>query len=180
MTTKSAYRIVFLDIFIVLRHNVIVLGGIRMFDRKALGKVLEWLLLGLMLLAVVLIVTLPWSIPDVTMHFPGEPERLYEKYFTVLAVSGVMAELLLWQARRVMRNINTGKAFSKDTVKRLYVAGWEALVLAAFYFVMTFFVHKFFMVAVFVAFTIVGLLLFVLGQLFSEAFAYKTENDMTI
>ena len=151
-----------------------------MFNRKGLGKVLEWLLVGLMALAAVLIVTLPWSIPDVTKQFPGGPEQLYEKYFAVLSVSGVMAERLLWQARRVMHNINKGKAFSKDTVKRLYVAGWEALALAAFYFVMTFFLHKFFMVALFVAFTIVGLLLFVLGQLFSEAFAYKTENDMTI
>ncbi len=151
-----------------------------MFNRKGLGKVLEWLLVGLMALAAVLIVTLPWSIPDVTKQFPGGPEQLYEKYFAVLSVSGVMAELLLWQARRVMHNINKGKAFSKDTVMRLYVAGWEALALAAFYFVMTFFLHKFFMVALFVAFTIVGLLLFVLGQLFSEAFAYKTENDMTI
>lgn len=151
-----------------------------MFNRKGLGKVLEWLLLALMVLAAVLIVTLPWSIPDVTEQFPGGPQWLYEKYFAVLSVSGVMAELLLWQARRVMRNINKGDAFSKDTVKRLYIAGWEALVLAAFYFVMTFFVHKFFMVAVFVAFTIVGLLLFVLGQLFAQAFAYKIENDMTI
>ncbi len=155
-------------------------GCVTMLDRKRLGRILEWLLVGLMLLAVALIVTLPWSIPDVTMRFPGEPDRLYEKYFTVLSVSGIMAELILWQARRVMHNINKGKAFSKDTVKRLYVIGWEILVLAAFYFVMTFFLHKFFMIAVFVAFTIIGLLLFVLGQLFSEAFAYKAENDMTI
>ena len=45
---------------------------------------------------------------------------------------------------------------------------------------MVFFVHKFFMVAVFVAFTIIGLLLFVMSQLFAEAVRYKTENDMTI
>jgi len=151
-----------------------------MFNRKHLGRILEWALLGLMLLAVALIVTLPWTIPDVTMHYPGEPERLYEKYFAVLAVSGVLAEFILWQARKIMRNINKGKAFSKDTVKRMYVIGWETLILAAFYFVMTFFVHKFFMVVVFVAFAILGLVLFVLGQLFSEAFAYKSENDMTI
>ena len=151
-----------------------------MFNRKKLGKVLEWLLVALMVIAVAVIVTVPWSIPQITLRVPGEPHRLYEKYLTVLSVSGVMAELLMWQARRVMRNINNGNAFCTDTIKRLYVAGWEALVLAAFYFVMTFFIHKFFMVAVCIAFTIVGLLLFVLGQLFSEAFAYKTENDMTI
>ena len=148
--------------------------------QKKLGGFLEFAMVFLMLLAAVLTVTLPWSIPDVTQRVPGEPERLYEKYFAVLAVSGFIAELMLWQGLHIMRNINRAKAFSADTVRRLGVVGWEALVLAAFYFVMVFFVHKFFMVAVFVAFTIIGLLLFVMAQLFAEAVRYKTENDMTV
>ncbi len=149
-------------------------------EQKKLSRILEFALAGFMILAAVLTVTLYWSIPDVTLHHPGEPMRLFEKYFVVLTVSGCMAELILWQALQVMRNINRGKAFSKNTVKRLSIVGWECLVLALFYFVMTFWVHKFFMVVVFVAFTILGMLLFVLAQLFREAFAYKSENDMTI
>ena len=148
--------------------------------QKKLGGFLEFALIFAMLLAAVLMATLPWSIPDVTQHVPGEPERLFEKYLAVLLVSGLMAELMLWQGLRIMRNINREKAFSADTVRRLCIVGWEALVLAAFYFVMVFFVHKFFMVAVFVAFTIIGLLLFVMSQLFAEAVRYKTENDMTV
>lgn len=148
--------------------------------QKKLGGFLEFALVFAMLLAAVLMATLPWSIPDVTQHMPGEPERLFEKYLAVLLVSGLMAELMLWQGVRIMRNINRERAFSADTVRRLCIVGWEALVLAAFYFVMVFFVHKFFMVAVFVAFTIIGLLLFVMSQLFAEAVRYKTENDMTV
>ena len=36
------------------------------------------------------------------------------------------------------------------------------------------------MVVVFVAFSVVGLILFVFAELFSEATRYKEENDMTI
>ncbi len=152
----------------------------ELFNYKKLGRCLQWCMVALMVLAVILMVTLPWTIPDVTMHEPGEPERLFEKYFVVLTVSGCMAELILWQGLQIMRNINKGNAFSENTVRRLYIVGWEALALAAFYFVMTFVVHKFFMVALFVAFVILGLVLFVVAQLFAQAFAYKTENDMTI
>ncbi len=148
--------------------------------QKGLGRFLEFALIFAMLLAAVLMVTLPWSIPDVTQHVAGEPERLFEKYFAVLAFSGFMAELMLWQGLHIMRNINRGKAFSDNTVRRLRAVGREALVIAAFYFIMVFFVHKFFMVVVFVAFTIIGLLLFVMAQLFAEAVHYKTENDMTV
>lgn len=152
----------------------------RFFEQKRLSRFLEFALVFAMVLAAVLMVTLPWSIPDVTGRVPGEPERLYEKYFTVLMVSGLMAELILWQARRVMHNINRETVFSDDTVKRLDIMGWEALAIALFYFIMVFFVHKFFMVVVFVAFTIIGLVLFVLAQLFRDAVNYKNENDMTI
>ncbi len=150
------------------------------FEHKRLSRVLEFALVGMMLLAAGLMATLHWTIPDVTMRLPGEPERLYEKYYAVLMVSGLMAELILWQAFRVMRNINRGLAFSRDTVRRLTTVGWECLVLALFYFVMVFVVHKFFMVVVFVAFAIVGLVLFVVAQLFDKASEYKSENDMTI
>ncbi len=149
-------------------------------EHKRLSRVLEFALIFMMMLAAGLMATLHWTIPDVTMRVPGEPERLFEKYYTVLMVSGVMAELILWQAFRVMRNINRGLAFSRDTVRRLNVIGWECLVLAVFYFVVMFVIHKFFMVVVFVAFAIIGLVLFVIAQLFHKASEYKSENDMTI
>ncbi len=151
-----------------------------LFEHKRLGRVLEIALILMMILAAVLMATLHWTIPDVTMRVPGEPERLYEKYYTVLMVSGVIAELILWQAFQVMRNIRKGLAFSKDTVRRLNMIGWDCLSLAFFYFVAVFAIHKFFMVVVFVAFAIIGLVLFMIAQLFNKASEYKSENDMTI
>lgn len=152
----------------------------KLLGHKSLSRILEFVLIAAMLIAAVLMATLHWTIPDVTQRLPGEAEHLFEKYYAVLFVSGAIAELILWQGLQLMRNINGGKAFSQNTVCRLCTIGWEALALALFYFIMVFFVHKFFMVAVFVAFTVVGLVLFVIAQLFQDAVNYKTENDMTI
>lgn len=58
--------------------------------------------------------------------------------------------------------------------------GTECLVLAVAYFVGMFFVTKFFMVLIFVAFSVIGLILFVFAELFRQAIIYKEENEMTI
>ena len=52
--------------------------------------------------------------------------------------------------------------------------------LAVAYFVGMFFVTKFFMVLIFVAFSVIGLILFVFAELFRQAIIYKEENEMTI
>lgn len=148
--------------------------------KRGLSGAIEVGLDALMLVALGLMISLPWSVSMVTLHHPGEPGSWYEKYLVVLLVSGVLAELILWQARGVMHNVNNGRSFSRDTVRRLRLIGIECLVLALFYFGSVFVVTKFFMVVVFVAFTVVGLILFVFAELFRQATAYKEENDMTI
>ncbi|HBT64143.1 MAG TPA: hypothetical protein DEB10_05730 [Ruminococcaceae bacterium] len=152
---------------------------------KFLGKswlslFIEYTLSMLMLVALGLTITLPWSIPAVTLHYPGEPRLWYEKYLVVLLISGVMAILILWQARAILHIINKGNPFVCEMVRRLRIIGIECLILAAFYFISVFIVTKFFMVVVFVTFSVVGLILFVFAQLFEQAIAFKEENDMTI
>lgn len=149
-------------------------------EKNRLSRVLEYGLYALMLLGAVLTATLYWTIQDVTSQYPGAVGGFFEKYFIVLTVSGIMAELVLWQVAAIMRNIRQGNPFCKNTVTRLFTVGWESLVLSAFYFVMVFFIHKFFMVVVFVAFAVLGMVVFVVAQLFREAGNYKAENDMTI
>lgn len=152
----------------------------KIVGRRGLSGVIEIALDVLMGVAFLLTVTLPWSIPAVTLKQPGMAGGWYEKYLVVLAVSGGLAELILWQARGIMNNINRGRAFSTDTVRRLRVIGMECLALALFYFGAVFVVTKFFMVVVFVAFSVVGLVLFVFAELFRQAVSYKKENDMTV
>ena len=149
-------------------------------DKSWFSLFIEYTLSLLMLVALVLTISLPWSIPAVTLHNPGESDFWFEKYFVVLAISGIIALLILWQARAILRIVNKGNPFVKEMVKRLRIIGIQSLVLAAFYFVSVFLVTKFFMILVFVTFSIVGMVLFVFARIFEQAIAYKEENDMTI
>ena len=149
-------------------------------SKNGLSGLIEVALIALMLVDLGLLVTLPWSITAVTLHRPGEPDFWYEKYLIVLAISGVLAELILWQARGVMHNINCGRPFCRDMVRRLRIIGIECLILSLFYFISVFVVTKFFMVVVFVTFSVVGLILLVFAELFRQATIYKEENEMTI
>ena len=152
----------------------------KSFGKSWLSVLIEYTLSFLMLLALVLTVTLPWSIPAVTLHSPGEPEMWFEKYLIVLFISGVMALLILWQARAILHIINRLNPFVRKIVRRLRIIGAECIVLAMFYFISVFVVTKFFMVVVFVTFSVVGMILFVFAQIFDQAISYKEENDMTI
>ncbi|HIW73193.1 MAG TPA: DUF2975 domain-containing protein [Firmicutes bacterium] len=154
--------------------------SLRQDGKNGLSRAIEYALDFLMGLAVVLTLTLRWSIPAVTHHHPGQEGFWFEKYMAVLVLSGVLAVLILWQARGIMHIINKGNPFVSEMVRRLRTIGVECLVLAAFYFVSVFVVTRFFMVVVFVTFSVVGLILFVFAQIFRQAIAYKEENDMTI
>lgn len=152
----------------------------RIVKKNRLNIGIEYALSGLMIIALALTITLPWSIPAVTQHYPGEEGLWFEKYMVVLIVSGIMSILILWQARGILHIINKGNPFVIKMVHRLRVIGIECLVLAAFYFVSVFFVTRFFMVVVFVTFSVVGMILFVFAQIFRQAILYKEENDMTV
>ena len=152
----------------------------KIFRKTKLSAVIEYTLSLLMIVALILTVTLPWSIPAVTNHLPGESGFWFEKYMVVLLFSGIMSMLILWQARGIMHIINEGNPFVMKMVRRLRIIGIECLILSAFYFLSIFFVTRFFMVVVFITFLVVGMILFVFSQIFRQAIAYKEENDMTI
>ena len=152
----------------------------KLVGKNGLSGIIEAALIALMVVALGLMISLPWSISSVAKEQPGAPGFWYEKYLVVLLFSGILAELILWQARGIMHNVNTGRAFTRDTVRRLRLIGAFCLVLALFYFIAVFVVTKFFMVVVFVAFSVIGLILFVFAELFRQAAIYKEENEMTI
>ena len=152
----------------------------KLFKNGELSRVVDVLLILLMIAAPILMVSLPWTIPLITDRTPGEPLFLYEKYLVILLISGLLAELVLWQAHGIMRNVSNGRAFSADTVRRLKVIGAECLSVGILYAVATFLVTKFFTIVVLVTFVIVGMILLVFSDLFRQAVEYKEENDMTI
>ncbi|MBO5928746.1 MAG: DUF2975 domain-containing protein [Clostridia bacterium] len=145
-----------------------------------LSRMTERMVWVLMAIDIMLMVALPWLVTTITVQEPGG--KMYGDYLIIMYTSGVFAELVLWQCRGIMNNVNNGKAFSHNTVHRLQIIGGIVLILAALYFLFIIFlgVFKFFMALLLVVFAFIGLILFIFSQLFREATAYKEENDMTI
>ncbi len=138
---------------------------------------MAWLLMGFDL---VLMAVLPWITETLTSQAPGG--ELYSQYLVFLYVTGVFAELILWQCRGILHNVNHGQPFCLDTVRRLSKVGIICLALAIVWMVLVivFEVFKFLMAFLAILFAFIGLILFVFAELFAQATAYKEENDMTI
>lgn len=149
-------------------------------SKRSLSFVVEILVIVVMVAILGLIATLYWSIPAFTKHAPGEADGLFAAYFVVLLVSGLLGEVILWQARGIMHNVNYKTPFCPDTVRRLNIIGAVALLMAAFYLFTVFWINKFYMIIVFAICMLAGLILFVFAALFRQAIDYKEENDMTI
>lgn len=147
---------------------------------RKLSRVMEWAAWGLMAVDLGLMIALPW----ITEWLTSQPRGgdLYDQYLAFLYVTGCFAELILWQCRGILHNVNRHEPFCTDTVHRLRKVGVIALVLAIAWLVMVivFSVFKFLMAFLALLFAFIGLILFVFAQLFAQATAYKEENDMTI
>ncbi len=152
----------------------------KLVGKTGLSRFVEWSLVALLIIIPLLLISLPWSITLFTERTPDDPEGFYQRYFVILSYSAVMVELMIWQGRGVLHNVNGGKIFCTDTVRRMRVMAVECVVLAVFYFATMFWMSKFFMAVLFVAFVLIGCSLLVFAELFRQANLYKEENDMTI
>lgn len=152
----------------------------KLIGKGGLSRIIEIGLIVMMAVVLILLVTLPWSITWVTGRTPQDPENKYIRYLVILAYSGLMSELVLWQARGILANVNHNRVFSGNTVHRMRVMAVELLVLAVFYLATMFWMSKFFMAFLFVCFVLAGCTLLVFSELFRQANQYKEENDMTI
>lgn len=150
----------------------------KLIGKGGLSRLIEGGLIALMVFSLGVLLTLPWSITWITERPHSDP--LYIKYLVILVYSGLFLQLILWQARGIMHNVNHNRVFSDDTVRRLRILAVECLVLAGLYFVTMFWFLKFFMAALFICSVMVGCILLVFAELFRQANRYKEENDMTI
>ncbi len=152
----------------------------KLIGKNGLSRIIECCLIALLVIIPLLAISLPWSITAFTDRTPDDPQGLYVRYFVILAYSAVMVELMVWQGRGLLHNVNQGRVFSVDTVRRMRIMAVECVVLAVFYFATMFWMSKFFMAVLFVAFVLIGCSLLVFAELFRQATQYKEENDMTI
>ena len=154
----------------------------KLVGKKGLSGFLEISMWVLMAATAAMLATLPWFVDEVIIgNLNPDAQMFRTQYLVTLGVSGAMALLVLWQARGILHNVNTGTIFSMHTVRLMRVLGVEFLVLSVFYFAMLVFgMLKFSIALLGLVFFIAGLIVFVFSELFKQATDYKQENDMTI
>lgn len=152
----------------------------KLVGKRRLSGALEVLTWVLMAASVGMVISLKWIL-DFMMQFNSDPAHWRPLYLVTLSVSGVFAVLILWQIRGILHNANRDTIFSMNSVKRMRIAGVEALLMAAFYIVMLFVgMTKFSVGLVALIFAFFGLIALIFSEFFVEAVDYKKENDMTI
>ena len=96
------------------------------------------------------------------------------------AVSGILAELILYELRRMFRTVLANDCFVEANVKSLKRMGTYSFLIALVTAGRMFLYLTPAVMIIILVFVIAGLFSRVLSQVFDRAVAYKLENDLTI
>ncbi len=138
------------------------------------------LLLDVMFFAgIAVIVTLPVSV-RIYGYINSWFAQYYVQLIVLFAVSGILAELILYELRRMFRTVLANDCFVEANVKSLNRMGTYSFLIALVTAGrMVLYLTPAVMIIILV-FVIAGLFSKVLSQVFDRAVAYKLENDLTI
>ena len=124
-------------------------------------------------------ILVPWII-----RVAGEYNPVFKEYYwqmvVVFFLSGVFAELIFYELRRMFRTLMAEDPFVMQNVVSLKRMGYYAFVIAVLTASRLFIIVTAAVLIVILVFTIAGLFSLVLSQVFRHAVIYKQENDLTI
>lgn len=156
--------------------------GMLMKKRIWLPKVLSYLMIVLMAVAVLSLVGLPWIIKgyiEYVYYFTGnEFVKMY--FLIVLYVSGVLALVVLYELRLIFNTCVNSTPFIHRNVTSLRHIGFSAIIIGLIFISKGVLFFTFLTLIVVFVFALAALFCFVLADVFEEAVNYKLENDLTI
>ena len=145
---------------------------------------------ALILIGIVCTVGLPllvyYAAPLKFLLLGPEELRFVTLYVTALVdLSGIIALIMLFFARMLLKNIMADRTFCADNAKLLKCIGWSSLALAVLYSVSAFVLATsyslFFACAIVCAiFILILLFCFIFASVITTATEYKEENDLTV
>lgn len=138
------------------------------------------LLLDFMFFAgIIVTVTLPVSVRiygRINSYFA----RFYIQLIVLFAISGVLAELILYELRKMFRTVLENDCFVEENVKSLNRMGTYSFLIALVTAGRLIIYLTPAVMIIILVFVIAGLFSKVLSRVFDRAVAYKLENDLTI
>lgn len=150
----------------------------KLIGKKGLTGFIEIFIRILMVCDVAVIASMPWWLKAYLLSRTKSP--YYGRYFWLLLISGLLAEALMWQAGRLVHNINAARPFIMENSVLLRKIGVCCVLFSAEYIIAIPFILSFFTALIGVGFAMVALLCFVFSELFKQAVIFKEENELTI
>lgn len=144
-----------------------------------LTRITKFLLDFMFLAGIAVILTLPVSVTlygKINSYFAGYRMQL----IGLFAVSGILAELILRELRRMFATVLANDCFVEENVKSLERMGTYSFLIALVTAGRLFIYVTPAVLIIILVFVIAGLFSRVLSRVFDRAVAYKLENDMTI
>lgn len=130
-------------------------------------------------LGIIVCISVPWL-----LKLAGKYSEVYRRHYWEMTIafliSGVLAELIFFELKRIFRTVILGDPFVEKNVASLKRMGYYAFGIAAVTAARLSMSVSPSVLVVIMVFVIAGLFSLVLSQVFQQAVSYKLENDLTI
>ena len=152
----------------------------KILDEKGLTGILRHLLELIMLGGAVIIAFLPVLLQSyLGSLYMGTGEK-YWFLLPFLYITGLLALMILYNLRRILKTLGRKNPFMADNVKSLQYIAVSSFIIAVLYIVKVIFFNSFLTIIMAMVFVIAGLFTIILAEVFHQAVKVKEENDLTI
>lgn len=152
----------------------------QVLGEKGLTGVVKLLLDGVFIGGMAIYVSLPLCLK---LAFDLIKSTFDENYYFLLVFfyfSGVFALKLVYEIRKILKNINKRNPFIIENVKSLKSMAFSSFIISIAYGVKIIFYPSILTIILAMVFVILGLFLIILSEVFHQAVIVKDENDLTI
>jgi hypothetical protein len=153
---------------------------VQVLGEKGLSGLVKLLLDGVLIGGMAIFAGLPWCLK---LAFNLIESSYDENYYFLLGFfyfSGVFALSLVYEIRKIFKNLNKRNPFILDNVKSLERMAFESFIISGAYGVKIILYPSILTIIMAMVFIILGLFLVILSEVFHQAVIVKEENDLTI
>lgn len=145
---------------------------------NSISKFVKIALKILFCFGIVVILFLPIVVKEYTKILGIEQNYIW--VLIIMYISGIPAEILIYQFIKLFESLQKEKPFVRENVKHLKISSVVSLIIAIEYLLAITIFKSIFTIIICGVFLIAWLGLYILAELFQEAIQYKEENDLTI
>lgn len=159
------------------------LGGflMKILGEKSMSSLVKLLLDIIYIGGILILLSLPYSL-NWYLSLSGYSVSIQIFYFLLglLIVTGILALIIVNEIKKIFKTLKRKDPFISANVTSLKRMGISAFLISLFYVFKIIFFNSFMTVIIIMVFIIAGFFSIILAEVFSQAVAFKEDNDLTI